>query len=262
MVLVALMGLAPTAALAHGSNGHPADPNLHVNPSLKDCSVQFSSDLTQDAFGRFTREFGSVSAFKHMGPPTTLGRRHVALAVTQMDFRVEEHADAWNDTFAHPDAYHELGSDLGIPKLTLGLGLTDDLDIGAYYTRNPNANYGWFGVELEYGLLHQSEGRPVSLAVRGAYTRTLYADDLDMNAYTADVSTGRTLWNVLTPYVGGGGDLVTARERSGVVELENEIQFVPRAFGGLELRLWHFAVGAEGEVGALNRLEMKVAALF
>jgi len=47
MVLVALMGLAPTAALAHGSNGHPADPNLHVNPSLKDCSVQFSSDLTQ-----------------------------------------------------------------------------------------------------------------------------------------------------------------------------------------------------------------------
>src|SRR5687768_5001900 len=35
---VFLISLAPTAALAHGTNGHPADPNLHVDASLDECS--------------------------------------------------------------------------------------------------------------------------------------------------------------------------------------------------------------------------------
>jgi hypothetical protein len=261
-ILVALMALAPTAALAHGPDGHPPDPNLHVNPKLKDCSVEFASNLTQSAFHRFTREFGSVSAFKLMSPPTTLGKWGVSVAVEHSSFTVEEKSDAWNDTFAHPDSYHELGSDLGFPKLSLRMGVSDHTDVGAYYTENPNANYGWLGVDVKHGLLRESETTPVSLALRGAYTKTLYVQDMDMHAFTADVAAGKTLWKVFTPYAGLGGDLVVARETSDAVALEDEVQLVPHVLGGAQVRYWHLALGAEVHRTALTSYEIQIAALF
>lgn len=42
----------------------------------------------------------------------------------------------------------------------------------------------------------------ISLAVRAAYTKTLFVKDMAMHASTADVTVGRTFWNVLTPYFG------------------------------------------------------------
>jgi hypothetical protein len=261
LVLVALMGCVPAIAFAHDSNEMP-DPPLHVDPALQDCSVEFSSDLTQDAFARFAREFGSTSAFKHMAPPMTLGKGGVEVALQQMSFHVEDHSDAWNDTFAHPDATHELGSDLSFPKFRIRVGVTDDIDLGAYWTRNPDANYGWLGLEMKYGLLRQSETRPISLSVRGAWTKTLYVSDMEMHAISADAEAGRTFWNIVTPYVGVGGDLVTARETADAVSLHSETQLVPRGFGGVEVRAWHIAIGAEAEVGAINRSEFKVSAVF
>ena len=52
--------------------------------------------------------------------------------------------------------------------------------------------YGWLGLDMKYGLLQQNETMPVSLALRGAYTKTLYVEDMDMHALTADVTAGRT----------------------------------------------------------------------
>jgi hypothetical protein len=189
-ILLALMCLAPAAASAHGPDGHPADPNLHVDPTLKDCPVQFAPELTRAAFARFAREFGSVSAFKLSSPPTTLGRRGLAIELEGTAFTVDEKSDAWNDTFAHPDAYHELGSDKRFPMVKARLGLTDRLDAGAFYTRNSLANYGWLGFDLKYGVLRQDGTTPVSLAVRGAYTRTLYVHDMDMHDLGAEAQQG------------------------------------------------------------------------
>jgi hypothetical protein len=261
-ILVTLMCLAPATAFAHGSDGHPADPNLHVDPTLKDCSVDFAPELTQDAFARFTREFGSVSAFKMMSPPSTLGRRHVALGLEGISFTVEEKADAWNDTFAHPDAYHELGAKKQFPKVRLSVGVTDRLDLGAFYSENPEANYGWLGLECKYGLLQQNVERPFALALRGAYTKTLYVDDMDMHTLTADVAAGRTFGGCFTPYLGVGGDLVLARETTDAVDLHDETQAVSHAFGGLELRLGHVALGAEASQAALASFQVHLTALF
>jgi hypothetical protein len=72
--------------------------------------------------------------------------------------------------------------------LSLRVGVTDDLDVGAFYSENPKANYGWLGFDVKYGILEQREDRPVSLAVRGAYTKTLYVADMDMHALSADVT--------------------------------------------------------------------------
>jgi len=253
--LVALLCVAPAAAAAQM-------PILHVDPSLEDCSVIFAPALTQSAFRRFVREFGSVSAFKQMSPPVTLGRGGVAVGLDVIYFTVDEASDAWNDTFAHPAADHYLGSDLSFPSVRLRVGVSDAVDLGAFYTRNPNANYGWLGLEGRYGLLRQQETVPISLAVRGAYTRTLYVADMSMQTFTADISAGRTFWRVLTPYVGVGSDLVLARETTDAVALQRETELVPRAFGGLEVRYWHLALGAEAEVGALARTQVQLALVW
>lgn len=261
-VVIGLLLLLPATTLAHGEGGHAADPDLNVDPSLEECSIVFAPDLTQAAFHRFVREFGSVSAFKQASPPTTLGRGGVSLNVELIAFSVEEKSAAWNDTFAHPDAYHELGSELKVPKLSLRVGVTDHLDVGAFYSESPGANYGWVGLDVKYGILEQRGGMPVTLAVRGAYTKTLYVADMDMHAATIDVSVGRTFWNVLTPYVGLGSDAVYARETSDVVDLETEAVVVPRATAGFEVRYWHVAIGAEAQLSALTSYHAQVSAIF
>jgi hypothetical protein len=262
ITLVALLALVPGTAFAHGAGGHPADPNLHVDSALEDCSVQFSSELTQGAFGRFAREFGAVSAFKLASPPTTLGQWGFAIDLEQIWFHVEEHSAAWNDTFAHPDSYHELGSDLAFPKLRARVGITPDFDVGVFFTKQPTANYGWLGLEAKYGLLKQSEEMPISLALRGAYTKTLFVSDMDMHALTADVSAGRTFWHVLTPYLGLGSDLVLARETADVVELDDELQLAPHLIAGLEARYWHVALGAEAQLATLPTFQIQASAVF
>jgi len=262
MLLVALMGLIPTGAFAHGPDGHPPDPNLHVDPTLKDCSVMFAPELTQEAFGRFVREFGSTSAFKSVAAPMTLRRGGVLVAIEQINFKVDEHADSWNDTFYHPDSYHELGSDLSFPKVRLRVGVSDRVDLGAFWTKNMNANYGWVGFEGRYGILRQTETMPISLAARLAYTKTLYVHDMDMHALTADVTAGRTFWGMLTPYVGVGGDLVYALETSDAVQLHSETQPVSHALAGVELRYWHVSLGAELNQAALRNFQFQVAAAF
>jgi len=259
-ILIALFGLLPLNASAHADD--VADPNLHVNPALKDCEVWFAPELTQGAYHRFVREFGSASAFKLMAPPTALGRWGVSLAVEGIAFTVEEHSDAWNDTFAHPDAYHELGSHKEFPKVRARVGVSDRLDLGAFYTENPEANYGWVGLEAKYTALRQAPEMPVTLAVRGAYTKTLYVHDMDMHALTADVAAGRSYRGWVTPYVGLGGDLVFARERSDVVDLKDEWVLVPHAIAGVEMRYRFATLGAELNQAALTHFQVQVAARF
>ncbi len=256
-VTIGFVLLLPAAAPA-------ADAPLHVDPSVKECSVRFAPELTQSAFGRFAREFGSVSAFKQGAPPATLGLWGFALDVEQIYFSVEDRSAAWNDTFVHPDADHWLGADQSFPKLRLRVGVTDDLDVGAFYTKNLQANYGWVGLEAKYAILQQREDMPIALALRGAYTKTLYVADMNMQAFTADVSVGRTFWDVLTPYLAVGSDAVLVREISNAVALKSERQLVPHATVGLEARYWHVAVGAEAQmaVRAPTSYLVQVSAVF
>lgn len=256
-VLAAL--LAPLAVLAQQP---PDDPMLHVDPSVKDCSVRFASNLTQDAYHRFVREFGSVSAFKQGASPAPLAAGDVVLGAEYMSFTVEEHAAAWNDTFTHPTAHHPLGAEKSFPKLHLRVGLTDRLEVGASYSANPDANYGWAGIDVKYALLDQRAGEPVSLALRGAYTKTLYVSDMNMHSVTADVSVGRTFWGRVTPYAGVGVDGVLALETSPAVQLKDEAVTAPHAFAGVEVRVWRLTAGAEIQAGPLTSWQAQLGFVF
>jgi len=111
-------------------------------------------------------------------------------------------------------------------------------------------------------MLRQSETTPVTLALRGAYTKTLCVEDMDMHAVTADVAAGRTFRDLITPYLGLGADGVVARETSSAVNLKTETQFVPHAVGGLDVRFWHVALGGELQVAAPTTFQLQVTALF
>ena len=237
-------------------------PPLHVDPKLKDCSVEFASTLTQDAFSRFVREFGSVSAYKQLSSASTLGQGRVMFGIEMMRFTVDEHAPAWNDTFAHPNDHHPLGSEKTFPKLKLRVGVTDDIDVGTFFAHNPEANYGWVGVDTKYSVLRESSGAAIGVAVRGAYTKTLYVKDMDMHSFTADVAAERTLWGIVRPYVGVGTDGVLARETTSAVNLQSENQFVPHAFGGVDVTLWNrLSIGAEYTRGPVPSTQIQVAAV-
>jgi hypothetical protein len=253
--------LSSSRALAHDGS-HAPDPNLHVDPTLDECEIHFAPNLKQAAFHRFVREFGSVSAFKQMAPPKTLGPWGVSVGVEYMKFHIDEHAAAWNDTFAHPTADHELGSDLGYPKLKLRLGIGESTDVGAFFSKNPGANYGWIGVDLKHAILRQTDEMPVVLAVRGAYTKTLFVSDVDVHALTADVSAGHTFWNVVTPYLGAGSDLILARETASTVSLHSELVPAPHALAGVEVAFWHVAIGVEGHFATVPTAQLQVAAVF
>lgn len=238
------------------------DPVLHVDSSVDDCEVRFAPELTQAAYHRFTREFGSVSAYKQMGAPGVLDGKGLSFGIEYMAFQVDEAAPAWNDTFVHPDATHWLGEDKQFAKLKLRVGIGHRTDLGAYYTMNPNANYGWLGVDVKHELLRQSPTMPVTLAVRGAYTKTLFVGDMDMHALSADVSAGHTFRYHITPYLGVGTDAVLARETSPMVELDTEYNTVGRAFAGVELALRGLRIGAEGHYSEIPSAEVQVAYVF
>jgi hypothetical protein len=239
-----------------------ATPVLHVDPSLDDCEVHFAPELSQGAYRGFVREFGTISAFKQSGPPATLGKRHVAIDLEQIYFSVDEASAAWNDTFTHPAADHWLGANKAFPKLRLRAGVTDDVEVGAFFTKSLEANYGWLGVETKWAVLRQRADMPVTLAVRGAYTKTLYVSDMDMHALTGDASVGRTFWRTVTPYLGVGVDAVVARETSRAVNLRTEALVVPHGTAGVEVRFWHVALGAEAQVSALTSYQAQVSAVF
>lgn len=257
-----LLVLAPILFLARPGVGRAAEPPLHVDPTVEECSIRFAPGLTQASFERFVREFGSVSAFKLAGGPTTLGRNRVSVGLEGMQFTVEDHSDAWNDTFVHPDASHDLGSSQLFPKLRMRVGVADALDLGAFFARNFDANYGWVGFDLRYAALRQGPQMPVTLAVRGAWTHTLYVDDMQMNTFTSDFVIGRTFGGTLTPYVAAGSDLVLARETSDAVRLSAETQSVSHWLAGVEYRIGHLGLGAEAGRGDLTSVQVHVSALY
>jgi len=257
LAAVALAVVAITAAAPlHAQSIHPS---LHVDATLDDCSVRFAPELTQRAFDRFVREFGSVSAFKQAAPPSTLGAGRVLFGIDMISFRVDEWADAWNDTFYHPNDHHELGSKKEFPLLRLRAGVTDALDVGAFYTRNPHANYGWLGVDGKYQVASEAHGAPVTVAVRGAYTETLYVSDMDMHALTTDVSVGRRLWRTVHSYAGLGADGLLVRETSDAVRLRGGLTVVPHLFAGVDATvLRRVNLGAEFTASARPSVQVHV----
>ena len=258
----------------HGGHGHNIDPGgdgtpkLHVNSRWRECSFQLDAGLTQKEWREFTKEAGLVAAFRPLTDAKPLGVRNFEVSLVQWSTAIDEGKGAWNDTFVHPDSTHWLvgGPRLPIMGLTARVGVTERLDVGLYFTKAPGANYGFFGAQAQYNVIH-NEARKFSTSVRGSFVRMYGPEDLNLTVYSADVVASKDFvlhkkWLTLAPYAAVSTYLSATHETSEVVNLKNERIAGLQASAGVVAKIAMARVALEYNHAAVNTVSMKIGATF
>lgn len=232
---------------------------LHVNDRWDQCAIVIDPSLTQDAWHQFVSEVGLVSYFRPLASARPLGARQVEVAVLNWGTRIDDADDAWNDTFSHPDSTHWLfdGDALMIPGLMLRVGVTDRVDVGAYFTKSIGANYGFLGGQIQYNLLDDVE-RNLAAAGRVSVVRLFGPEDLSASVYGLDFLMSKDL-SVFSPYAGVSGYLSRGREHTSKVDLEDENVFGVHGTVGVAVSISALRLGAEYNVGRVAGYSFKVA---
>jgi hypothetical protein len=274
-IITAAMSLAvtlvPTQAAAqsgepmlHGSHGgHSVDePRLHVNPRWKECSFQLDPSLTQAAWRQFTEEAGLVVYFRPLADARPLGKGHFEISALKWRTGIDDADAAWNDTFVHPDSTHYLfeGSGQEIPGLMFRAGVSDRTDIGVYFTKNPGANYGFVGGQLQYNLLQNA--RDWTASTRVSVVSMYGPEDLTFAVYGVDLLASRKLdvarWAAVSPYAVVSTYLASAHEKTSAVALDDENVIGMQATVGAAVQLSKARLGVEYNVAKVSSLSFKV----
>ena len=234
----------------HHDDGR-AGPALHVNPRWKECSFQLDAALTQAAWRQFTGEAAVVTYFRPLTSAKPMGAGKFDVSLLQWSTAIDDSDAAWNDTFVHPDSAHELleGSSLQFPGLSVRAGVTSRTDVGVYLTKNPQANYGFYGAQVQQNLTGDG-WKKVSAAARVSFVSMYGPEDVDFSVYGVDLLASRefTAWSgraAVSPYAVVSTSLGRSRERSSVVDLEDENVLGAQGTVGVEARLWRAKVAVE-----------------
>jgi len=236
---------------------------LHVNPRWKECSFQLDASLTQAAWHQFTQEAGLVAYFRPLTDARPMRRGNFEFSMLQWQTNIDDDTHAWNDTFVHPDSTHWLkeGKGLKFPGLTARLGVASKTDLGVYFTKNPNANYGFYGAQLQQNLFEDASGN-WSASARGSFMKLYGPEDLDFTTYGADLLVSRRItvskWLKVSPYAGLSSYLTHSHEKSPVVNLADEHVLGGQAMLGAELQLSKARLAAEYNFSRVNSLSLKV----
>lgn len=270
VALVLCFAIDPSRAQVFHQDTHTGDGHaqLHVNPRWKECSFQLNEDLSQGEFNEFAKEASLVIYFRPMTDAKPLGARNFEVSVVQWSSAIDEDKGAWNDTFVHPDSAHWLvgGERLPITGLTARMGLTDRLDVGVYFTKNPGANYGFFGLQAQYQLTG-NKGSAFATAVRGSAVRMFGPEDLNLTVYGGDLLASREFvihdkWLRLAPYVVVSTFLSSAHEKSSEVELRDERVAGLQAGVGLLAKVAAMRIAVEYNHARINTVSMKLGVTF
>lgn len=245
-----------------GGHYHPGDPKLHVSNRWKECSFQLDASLTQNAWRKFTEEAGLVVYFRPLTDARPMGRGKFEVAALQWGSSINAADPAWNDTFVHPDSTHWLfeGSKLKFPGLTMRAGVTDRTDVGAYVTKNPNANYGFFGGQVQHSFADANDSW--GAAARASFVSMYGPDDIDFTVYGVDMLASRTValtkWASVSPYAGVSTYLAASHEKSSVVALDNERVLGAQGMVGASVDVAFARLGVEYSVAKVSTLSLKI----
>jgi hypothetical protein len=249
--------LLPTTATAQSR------PKLHVNTRWKQCSFQLDPSLTQSAWHQFTQEAGQVVYFRSLTGARPMGRGKFELSLMQWQTNVDDGDSAWNDTFVHPDSLHWLyeGSGLKFPGLAFRAGVTSKSDLGFYFTKNVQANYGVYGMQLQQNLI-RGGARDWDVSARASFVSLFGPDDLDLNVYGVDLVTSWKQWTykraTVVPYAGLATYLASSHEKANAVNLADERVIGAMATLGAELQFSVVRVAAEASVAKVPSFSMKL----
>ena len=260
--IIAAAALA-TATLLIPTSSHAQDqPKLHVSTKWKDCSIQLDSSLKQPAWRQFTGDAGELVYFRPLTDAQPMGRGNFELSLMQWQTNVDDKQSAWNDTFVHPDSTHWLheGSGLAFPGIAARAGVGSTTDVGLYFTKNPKANYGAYGLQVQQGLLNGVHDWNVS--ARASFVALFGPADVDLHVLGVDVAASWKHWSVgpatLTPYAGLATFLASSHENSPVVSLNDERVVGAMGTVGAAMQLSAVRLSAEASVSRLPSFAMKV----
>ena len=260
-----IIGAAIAIALSQVPASAQTDhhPKLHVNPRWKECSFQLDASLTQAAWHQFTQEAGLVAYFRPLADARPMGRGKFEVSMTQWQTNIDDSQSAWNDTFVHPDSAHWLfeGKGLKFPGLVARAGVAAKTDVAVYLTKNPGANYGFYGAQVQQNVFEDASHN-WSASARASFNKIYGPADLDFAVYGADIVASRRFtlskWISVSPYAGVSSYLATSHEKSALVTLNDEHVLGGLAMVGAEVRLSKARFSAEYDVSRLSSLSLKV----
>ena len=231
---------------------------LHTNSRWDECAFVIDPRLTQASWRQFVGEAGLVTYFRPMASARPLGRGGFEVALLQWGTRIDASDDAWNDTFSHPDPEHWLfeGDALMIPGLTLRAGITDRVDIGGYFTKAVGSNYGFFGGQVQYNVLHD-DARGLDMAGRVGIVRLYGPEDLSVSTYGVDFLVSKEI-SRFSPYATVSSYLSRGHETTSKVSLGDETVVGLQGAVGLSVRLWALRLGAELNVAEVPGYSFKL----
>ncbi len=244
------------------SAAHAADGGVywHIDPSVETCSMVIDPSLTQDQWHRFTEQIGAILAFKSLQSADTLGKKNFYIGIDDSYTPIDQHDPAWINTFVHPDEDCPLGDAISYPTIRVRMGVTDDIDVGAYWTTAPHSNYGGVGGELKYTFLHESKEHPAA-AVRASASILTGVPDFDMNVYSLELMTSKKI-AMITPYVGFRESLSVGTVTTSKVNLHKESVLIPQGYFGLSYSLWRLNLAAEYNISTVNTFAVAIGFNF
>ena len=254
-IFIALFGSALLAQDLHVFNEEQSD-------RWSECSFILDPSLTQEAWHQFAREAGLVAYFPPLSSAKPLGAKSFELALLDWGTMIDDADAAWNDTFSHPDSTHYVfdGPALLFPGLMFRAGITDRVDIGTYFTKNPNANYGFFGGQVQYNFFDDPEEN-LAAAVRLNYSSLFGPKDLNQSVVGIDVLASKD-YSRFSPYAGVSGYLARAQETTSKVDLEDENVFGLQAMAGATADVSVLRIGAEMNLAKVPGFSLKIGVPF
>lgn len=226
------------------------DVYWHTDPGVESCSMVIDPSLTQSQWHTFTRQAGAIVSFKSLASASTLGKKKFSIALDYSSTPVDQHDLAWINTFTHPDEDCPLGDAVKLPTIRARMGISDNMDIGAYWTTAPRANYGGIGGELKYAFLQESQKSPAA-AVRASVSLLTGVPDFNLNVYSIDVLASKRI-SRFAPYVGFKESLVIGTETTSKVDLDRETISIPQGYAGIACNFWMINLAAEYNVSSVN----------
>jgi hypothetical protein len=237
-------------AFVSRAQSHHGDVYWHLDPSLNTCSMIINPSLTQAQWHRFTHQAGAILTFKSLASARTLGKMNFNIAIDDGYTPIDQRDLAWVNTFAHPDEDCPLGDAITIATIRASMGVSDNMDVGGYWTTAPGANYGMVGGEIKYGFIKESEKYPAA-AARASVSILTGVSDFNLNIYSVDLFASKKI-AMVTPYIGLKESLVIGTETTSKVDLDRESLSVTQGYAGVAYSYWMFNLAAEYNVSSVN----------
>ena len=250
------------------AQGEGKNVKLHVNPRWKQCSFQLDPSLTQDAWHQFTAEAGLVSYFRPLTDAKPMGGGNFEVSILNWQTKINDTEPAWNDTFVHPDSTHWLieGDKLAVPGLMFRAGISDRMDVGAYWTKAFGANYGFWGAQVQYAFVNDLEKKWAASA-RLSFVSIYGPDDLNFATYGLDFLASREYsllsdWVSISPYAGVSAYLANSHETTAAVDLSDEHVVGVQGTVGAVTQISIARLAVEYSVARVNSLSFKLGVTF